>query len=95
METRQQKLIREALEQSATRAQVSGPERVGDEPDSASLQEQALAHTGADYVPRTLTPYEWETFYATRGVPATHRHVARSPRKPGLWRRLWQVIWSH
>jgi hypothetical protein len=72
METRQQRRIREILD---------GPGDYGD----TSLNSQALRHTAPGYVPRTLTPHEWEAWYAQHGVPEAHR-----PRHPprGFWARL-------
>ncbi len=67
METRQQRLIREALEHdSKKRDEESVPE--------ATLRDKSLAHTDPGYVPRTLTPHEWEAYYETHGVPNAHRN---------------------
>lgn len=77
METRQQRLIREI---------VDGP---GESADT-SLRRQAQRHTDENYVPRTLTPHEWEQWYADHGVPRSHRGDDR-PEQPAAaprWRRL-------
>jgi len=66
METRQQKLIRKALEHGAGKTSKAEAPRV-------SLRDQSLRHTSEDYVPRTLTPHEWEQYYAAYGVPQSHR----------------------
>lgn len=77
METRQQRIIREI---------VDGP---GESADT-SLQRQAERHMDEDYVPRTLTPHEWEQWYDEHGVPAGHRRDGRPPRQAqsSRWRRL-------
>jgi hypothetical protein len=79
METRQQRLIRLALEHGSG-ADRGGVKQDGtfkpEAPESSSLRDQALRHTDADYVPRTLTPHEWETYYERVGVPRSHRRVA-------------------
>ena len=85
METRQQRLIREALERDSKKNDRE------EEAPKASLQDKSLEHTDPDYLPRTLTPFEWEAFYEEHGVPPEHRRRARpeTPRKKrGLLRRL-------
>jgi len=76
METRQQRRIREI---------VDGP---GESADT-SLQRQAEQHTDESYVPRTLTPHEWEQWYAEHGVPPAHRKTGAAvpPRRESLWQR--------
>ena len=85
METRQQRLIRRALENAeASEATKSAPRQT-------SLQQQALERAEADYVPRTLTPHEWELYYREHGVPAEHRRArpSRSAREENsLLRRI-------
>ncbi|MFN2287013.1 MAG: hypothetical protein ABR578_01635 [Chromatocurvus sp.] len=65
---------------------VDGP---GESADT-SLHQQAAQHTDDDYVPRTLTPHEWEAWYAEHGVPEAHRQTASapSPTPPSRWRDL-------
>jgi len=70
METRQQRLIREALEHH-------GEASRGEQEPEVSLRDQSLKHTREDYVPRTLTPFEWEAYYRDHGVPAGHRPSQR------------------
>ena len=85
METRQQRLIREALEHKSKERDQE------DDAPKASLQDKSMEHTDSDYVPRTLTPFEWEEFYEEHGVPPEHRARARSGRenrKRGFLRRL-------
>ena len=88
METRQQRLIRQALEHG-TPASKRKPEEP--ETPAVALRDQSLAHTADDYVPKTLTPHEWEQYYREHGVPESHR--ASSPAtadesKPGWLSRL-------
>jgi hypothetical protein len=83
METRQQRLVREALEHgSKNRHEEREPE--------ASLRDKSLEHTDPAYVPRTLTPHEWEAWYAEHGVPSGHRRLAQARQGDGngLWQRL-------
>lgn len=88
METRQQRLIREALEHGSTkrsRDAEAGPE--------ATLRDKSLEHTDPAYLPRTLTPHEWETYYAQRGIPREHRRPAQpGPAAGGLLRRLTRIF---
>lgn len=51
-----------------------------------SLQAHSLKRATTASVPRTLTPYEWEQWYAQHGVPDSHN----MPRKAAgsWWRRL-------
>ncbi len=67
---------------------VDGP---GESADT-SLQRQAERHIDRDYVPRTLTPHEWEQWYAAHGVPPGHRRgvtgSAPGPARASRWRRL-------
>ena len=44
----------------------------GEEGDH-SLREQSLKRALGKEPPRTLTPWEWEQYYAEHGVPASHR----------------------
>lgn len=37
-------------------------------------------------IPATLTPYEWEQWYAEHGIPDTHLNP--STPSPSWWRRL-------
>ena len=50
-----------------------------------SLRAKALERAQGGAPPRTLTPYEWEQWYATHGVPATHQ---LPPSPLPWWRRL-------
>ena len=70
MEPRQQRLLRAALEHgSKKRHEDKGPD--------ATLRDKSLEHTDPDYVPRTLTPHEWQAWYAQHGVPPGHRPAAQ------------------
>jgi len=76
METRNQRLIRELLEER-------------EEPSDTSLRAQSLRRAKANEPPRTMTPFEWEQWYAEQGVPEGHREARRGPRR-SLWQRLFQ-----
>lgn len=54
METRQQKLIRQILDEK-------------DEPSDNSLRAKALERALSGATPRTMTPWEWEEWYAAHG----------------------------
>ena len=40
-----------------------------------SLRGRSLRHTEKDYVPKTLTPYEWLEYYEQHGVPESHKNI--------------------
>ncbi|MDO8863762.1 hypothetical protein Q6D67_18880 [Haliea sp. E1-2-M8] len=91
METPQQRKVREALNRpSPTDDGVTA----GDKPEGdTSLREQAFEHTDPDYIPKTLTPHEWEQWYAEHGVPESHRQPAKQePETPSLWLRMLQFF---
>lgn len=98
METRQQRLIRVALEKSdGKRAYALRSESSSDEPPApTSLRGKALGRTDDGYVPRTLTPHEWEDYYRELGVPAEHRRGEEDPdareRSDGLWQSFLRVL---
>lgn len=74
-ETRNQRRIREILGEN--------------EPDKDhSLRAQAMARATEETVPRTLTPWEWEEWYASHGRPADHQQPASRAERPGFWQRL-------
>ncbi|MEQ8801084.1 hypothetical protein [Haliea sp.] len=91
METPQQRKIREALNRPSPddegRAADAKPE------GNTSLQAHALEHTDPDYIPKTLTPHEWEQWYAEHGVPESHRRSRKpGPAAPSLWLRVLQFF---
>ncbi|MDP5063628.1 MAG: hypothetical protein NWQ24_03050 [Haliea sp.] len=91
METPQQRKIREALNRPSPRdtSTIANSEPEGE----TSLQAHALEHTDPDYVPKTLTPHEWEAWYAEHGVPESHRQATdNEPAAPSLWLRLLQFL---
>ena len=76
-ETRNQRRIREILGEK--------------EPENDhSLRGQAMERAKEDRVPRTLTPWEWEEWYASHGRPADHAQPETSAEHPGFWRRLFR-----
>lgn len=91
METPQQRKIREAL----NRPSATDSDAIADsEPQGkTSLQAHALDHTDPDYIPKTLTPHEWEQWYAEHGVPQSHRRSRKpEPATPSLWSRILQFL---
>jgi len=72
-ETRQQKRIRQILNRA---------EKAKD----TSLRGNALKRATGSDVPRTLTAWEWEQWYADNGKPEAHE--PESPTK-SWWQRLW------
>ncbi len=94
METPQQRKIREALNRTSPgdSSTLDNSEPEG----STSLQAHALEHTDPDYVPKTLTPHEWEAWYAEHGVPASHRQTSKAaPAAQSLWSRLKTLFRRH
>ncbi len=61
---------------------------LGDEEErsNTSLRSHALHRALGEHVPKTLTPWEWEQWYADHGVPDSHRQVDALPRKRAWWR---------
>ena len=53
-----------------------------------SLRGQAMERATGDRVPRTLTPWEWEEWYASHGRPEGHQQAAKTERRPGFWQRI-------
>lgn len=73
MATRNQKRIREILGEEETASDTS-------------LRAQTWRRAQGASPPRTLTPFEWEQWYAEHGVPESHRREL--PAKRAWWRRL-------
>ena len=63
--------FREAFGVTGMRKELAG-EDDGDRNDN-SLRGKSLARALEKEVPKTLTPYEWQEWYAVHGVPSTHR----------------------
>ncbi len=58
------------------------------EPSDNSLQQKALERATGNKVPTTLTPWEWQEWYAEHGVPDSHKpRDAAAPRR-SWWQRL-------
>ena len=72
-----------------TRNQQRIRELLGDKEEEKdnSLRGKALERANEQRVPRTLTPWEWQQWYAEHGQPAEHRRESPEQRKP-WWRRL-------
>lgn len=66
-------------------------DRINDEkqePTDNSLQQKALERATGGKVPTTLTPWEWQEWYAEHGVPESHKpSEAEAPRR-SWWQRL-------
>ena len=62
---------------------------LGDEtPDpDHSLRAHSLRRATSGEVPHTLTPYEWEQWYALHGKPESHTDTRHKP-SPSWWQRL-------
>jgi hypothetical protein len=54
-----------------------------------SLRGQAMRRALEEKVPKTLTPYEWEEWYALHGVPKVHRQAETHKEKPRWSWRKW------
>ena len=59
-----------------------------DKQTDTSLRGKSLARALGDKVPTTLTPHEWEQWYAEHGVPASHRVTSRPGGK--AWWQFWK-----
>lgn len=46
-----------------------------------SLRGRAMRRALQKKLPTTLTPYEWEQWYAEHGIPAAHRAAPSRPKK--------------
>jgi hypothetical protein len=83
METRQQRLIREALEgRDAASTDSANADLRWRAPQDTSLRKKSLRRAAEDYVPRTLTAHEWEDYYREHGVPSEHRQGRAPGDKP-------------
>jgi hypothetical protein len=64
-----------------------------EEQSDHSLRKKALDRAMCETVPRTLTPWEWQEWYAEHGVPEAHSNSKtnsdehEAPAKP--WWRRW------
>jgi hypothetical protein len=74
METRQQKLVSRILDEKPERADTS-------------LRAQAWRRARGEEPPRTMTPWEWEQWYAEHGRPEDQQKEPAAPRS-GWLRRL-------
>ncbi len=52
-----------------------------------SLRGKALERALEDRVPTTLTPHEWEQWYAEHGIPPSHGNAAGDGRP---WWQFWK-----
>mgnify|MGYP001825035392 CR=1 FL=1 len=79
-ETRQQKRIRQILNQA-------------EEAKDTSLRGHALKRATENDVPRTLTAWEWEQWYIDNGKPEAHPPESKSSSQP--WWRRWLGLKPH
>ena len=58
-----------------------------EEASDLSLRGNALRRATQNKVPTTLTPHEWEQWYAKHGVPASHQQGKKEKKK--RWWHWW------
>ncbi|MEH6518259.1 MAG: hypothetical protein V7742_16410 [Halioglobus sp.] len=59
-----------------------------DESSDTSLRAKTLERALEEKIPTTLTPYEWQQWYAEHGVPDSHLSAnPDKPSRPSWWRR--------
>jgi len=76
-ETRQQKRIRQILDQA-------------EEAKDNSLRGHALKRATGNDMPRTLTAWEWEQWYTDNGKPEAHRPAEPASADLPWWQRLFR-----
>ena len=70
--------------------EAPGPPAAERERDLNSLRSKALQRAAGGQPPRTLTPYEWEQWYAAHGIPESHRRATATRDNPSKEKRWWQ-----
>lgn len=67
---------------------------LADEPEQSdhSLRRKALARATSKALPRTMTPWEWEQYYAENGIPERHRASTAVAPRQSWWRRLLRCV---
>ena len=78
-ETRQQRRIRQILNET-------------EEAKDTSLRGHALKRATEQELPRTLTAWEWEQWYADNGKPEAHRELVPESPAESRWRRWWRRV---
>lgn len=56
-----------------------------------TLRAHSFDHLSDDYLPKTMTPYEWLEYYEQHGVPESHKQQVEPTAKPAKrpwWQRL-------
>ena len=66
----------------------TGPDSSGKNADT-TLRGNSLRRAMEGRVPTTLTPHEWEQWYAEQGVPDSHRTQSQSHKRP--WWQFWKA----
>ena len=56
-----------------------------EEASDLSLRGNALRRATQNKVPTTLTPHEWEQWYAEHGVPSSHQQGEKEKKKKRWW----------
>lgn len=74
-----------AVNHRAIRKILGEQEKQGD----TSLRAHSMQRALGKQVPKTLTPYEWEQWYAEHGVPESHSQGERAT--PRRWWQFWVV----
>lgn len=60
-----------------------------------SLRAKALQRALGGKAPKTLTPHEWEQWYAENGVPTEHLQPLSKATRLSWWRRIqnrWRAL---
>ena len=73
-----------AVDHSAIRKILGEQDKSAD----TSLRAHSMQRALKKKVPTTLTPYEWEQWYAEHGVPDSHRENGDRPRR--AWWQFWR-----
>ena len=58
-----------------------------------SLRGKSLRRALGKDVPKTLTPYEWEQWYAENGVPEAHKHPVNTEASERKFSRASKCVW--
>ena len=70
------------------KAKLAGLLASKEERSDNSLRGKALKRALQKTTPKTLTPYEWEQWYAEHGVPPSHTNVSE-PKRAKPWWQWW------
>jgi hypothetical protein len=59
-----------------------------------SLAKKAWDRAQSGKLPRTMTPWEWEQWYAENGIPNAHRDLEARPPAPSRGLRFRKFLWE-